>query len=107
MVVIRNAANLMKYLKIVFNGQNADAVYPWLREPYFRRNFDFFPQESEGLIVEYLELFEQVIKIYEKENKVERIGGLNYTFFSFLRHYDQKVREKVSACIRVISRKKR
>lgn len=94
MVVIRNAANLMKYLKIVFNGQNADAVYPWLREPYFRRNFDFFPQESEGLIVEYLELFEQVIKIYEKENKVERIGGLNYTFFSFLRHYDQKVREK-------------
>ena len=94
MAVVRNAANLLGYLKKIFKRQNVDAVYPWLREPYFRRNFDFFPQKLEGLIVEYLELFEQVIKIYGKENKVERIGRLEDTFLSFLRYYDQKVREK-------------
>ena len=94
MAVIRNVANLLEYLKKIFEGQNAEAVYPWLRERYFRRNFEFFPQESEGLIVEYLELFEQVIKIYGKENKVERIGRLEDMFLTFLRAYDQKVREK-------------
>lgn len=94
MAVIRNVANLLEYLKKIFEGQNAETVYPWLRERYFRRNFEFFPQESEGLIVEYLELFEQVIKIYGKENKVERIGRLEDMFLTFLRAYDQKVREK-------------
>lgn len=94
MAVIRNVANLLEYLKKIFEGLNAETVYPWLRERYFRRNFEFFPQESEGLIVEYLELFEQVIKIYGKENKVERIGRLEDMFLTFLRAYDQKVREK-------------
>ena len=84
MAVIRNVANLLEYLKKIFEGQNAETVYPWLRERYFRRNFEFFPQESEGLIVEYLELFEQVIKIYGKENKVERIGRLEDMFLTFL-----------------------
>lgn len=57
--------------------------------------------------MEYLELFEQVIKIYGKENKVERIGRLEDMFLTFLRAYDQKVREKVSVCIRITSKKKK
>ena len=94
MAIIQNHTSLMKYLKKIFAGQNADAVYPWLKVWYFRKDFNFFPQESRDLLVEYLDLFEQVIKNYGKAGDVGRSRRLGDTFFPVLQYYDENVREK-------------
>lgn len=91
---IRNYTELMAHLKKLYQEQNADAVYPWLKEWWFRKSFNFFPPESWELLVEYLELFDQIIKSYRKENNVDHIGKLGHAFLTFLQYYDKNVRKK-------------
>ena len=91
---IRNYTKLMAHLKKLYQEQNADVVYPWLKEWWFRKSFNFFPPESWELLVEYLELFDQIIKSYGKENNVDHIGKLGHAFLTFLQYYDKNVRKK-------------
>ena len=73
--------------------QRIDSVYHWL-DVCCCGDINSFTVENEGLLTEYLSLYEKLVMVCVEEGNIKKLSDLWPMFRRFLIQYDEKVRKK-------------
>lgn len=90
---IKNYQSIINHVKKLLDEQNIDSVYHWLYECW-GGDINSFTVENEGLLTEYLSLYEKLVMVCVEEGNIKKLCSLELMFKRFLRQYDEKVRKK-------------
>lgn len=90
---IKNYQSIINHIKKLLDEQRIDSVYDWLDVCLFG-DINSFTLENEGLLTEYLSLYEKLVMVCVEEGNVTKLWELTVVFKKFLIQYDEKVRKK-------------
>ena len=90
---IKNYQSIINHIKKLLDEQNIEGVYNWLDVCWWG-DINSFTVENEGLLTEYLSLYEKLVMVCVEEGNIKRLSNLERTFYRFLLQYDEKVRKK-------------
>ena len=90
---IKNYQSIINHIKKLLDEQRIDSVYDWL-DVCWCEDINSFTVENEGLLIEYLSLYEKLVMVCVEEGNIKRLSNLELMFKRLLLQYDEKVRKK-------------
>ena len=90
---IKNYQSIINHIKKLLDEQRIDSVYHWL-DVCCCGDINSFTVENEGLLTEYLSLYEKLVMVCVEEGNIKKLSDLWPMFRRFLIQYDEKVRKK-------------